>query len=159
MSGVFADAAVEAAARQVEPLREALIGEGLVPSRQPALAILRVLATQDFVERVSQRRFAALHLIVFDHFNLQNPVRRDVILEQFPFAIAALQSRGEEVRGIRADLAAEEVERIGVPEIDVLLDDVERNAAKLARVAVSALFHQLRAPPDHTPDAGLRSEE
>src|SRR5262245_37020397 len=158
MTGIFTDAPVEAPARQIEPFRDAFLGEDFVPSRQPTLAIFRVFAAQHFVERVAQRRLATLHLIVLDHFDAQDAGGRNVILEQLLLAVTAFQTRREEVRRIRTDLAAEQIERITVPEIDVLLDDVERDSTELARVAILTLLHQLRGASDYAPDAGLTDE-
>src|SRR6185503_435638 len=55
--------------------------------------------------------------------------------------VTTLQSRREEVGGIGTDLAAKKIERVTKPEVDVLLNDLERNAAELAHVA---FLHQLR---------------
>ncbi|HEX8145974.1 MAG TPA: hypothetical protein VF591_02135, partial [Pyrinomonadaceae bacterium] len=60
---------------------------------------------------------------------------------------------------VRADLAAEEVERVGEPVVDVALDDVERDAAQSAHVLVRVLLHQLRGAADDAPHAGLADEE
>src|SRR6185369_7820747 len=55
--------------------------------------------------------------------------------------VTTFQSSREEVSGVGADLAAEEIERIAEPEVDVFLNDLERNAAELAHIA---LLHELR---------------
>src|SRR5215213_1185563 len=68
------------------------------------------------------------------------------------FLVTTLQSRREEVSGVRADLATEEIERVTEPEVDVLLNNLERDAAKLAHVA---LLHQLRGAPADAAQTGV----
>src|SRR2546423_1180740 len=69
---------------------------------------------------------------------------------------SAFETGGEEVRRVGAKLAAEEIERVAEPEIEIALNDVERDAAKRARVALS---HQLGRAFDDAPDAGLADEQ
>src|SRR5689334_460376 len=71
--------------------------------------------------------------------------------------IAPLQPCGEEVRSVRAYLAAEEVERVREPVVDVALNDFKRDAADFAHVLV--LFHQLRRAFDNAADASLAYKE
>src|SRR6185369_5513235 len=79
-------------------------------------------------------------------------VRREVIGVLLALLVTTLQTRGKEVSGVGADLAAKKIERVTEPEIDVLLNDVERNAAELTHVT---FLHQLRRAPDHAAEAGV----
>src|SRR6185503_10456586 len=69
-----------------------------------------------------------------------------VLGELLLFLVTAFQTSGEEIGGVGTDFATEKIERITEPEVDVLLNDVERDATQFANVA---LFHQLCSAPDH----------
>src|SRR5690242_21112972 len=69
--------------------------------------------------------------------------------------VTTLQTRREEVGRVGTDLAAEKIERVTEPEVDVLLNDVERNAAELAHIT---FFHQLRRATDHAPKTGVANK-
>src|SRR5690242_5741818 len=71
------------------------------------------------------------------------------------FLVTTFQTRGEEVGGVGTDLAAEKIERVTEPEVDVLLNDVEWDAAELTHVT---FFHQLRGAPDHAAESGVADE-
>src|SRR6266550_7317468 len=64
---------------------------------------------------------------------------------------ATLQACREKVGGVRTDLTAKKIERIAEPVIDVLLNDVQRNAAQLAHIL--ALLQQLRSALDYAAQA------
>src|SRR5262245_51235672 len=136
MPGVLADSPVKARAGQIESFRQAFLFEELIPARKRSLAVFRIFDSQRFVEPVTQRRFPMPYLIAFNYGDAYDAFHRYVILVQLLFAIASLKPRREEIGGVRADLAAEEVERVGVPEVYILLDNVERNGSQCARVAV-----------------------
>src|SRR5688500_11903421 len=73
-----------------------------------------------------------------------------MICELLLFLVTTLQTRCKEVSRVGTDLTAKKIKRVTKPEVDVLLNDVERNAAELAHVA---LLHQLRSAPDNTAEA------
>jgi hypothetical protein len=54
--------------------------------------------------------------------------------------LASLEARREVVGGVRRDLAAEQVEARGVPEVDVLLDRVEVDARPALRASSLGSF-------------------
>src|SRR5262245_54681512 len=155
MPDVLADSPVKARAGQIESFSQAFLFESLIPARQSALIVFSIFAPQQFVERVTQRRFPVSYLIAFHYGDVHDAFYRDVILMQFLFAVASLKPCREEIGGIRADLASKEVERVSVPEVDVFLDNAERNGSQFARVAVPAFLHQLRRTSDDTLDARL----
>src|SRR5215217_1416390 len=62
------------------------------------------------------------------------------------FFVTAFQTGSEEVSRVGTNLPAKKIERVTEPEIDVLLNDVERNSAKLPHVTV---FHQQLGRASH----------
>jgi len=61
-----------------------------------------------------------------------------MILVLILLLVVSIQARREEVCRLLADLAFEKIQSIAEPEVNVLLNDVERNAAEVAYIA---LFH------------------
>ena len=48
--------------------------------------------------------------------------------------VSSFQTGREKVSRVGTDLAAKQIQRIAEPEVDVLLNDVERNSAEFAHV-------------------------
>src|SRR5215213_186461 len=143
---------VEARVWQIEALTDTFVSKHFVPTREPLFAILHVLAAQYFVQRIAQRHFARLELTIFGNRHREVFIRREVIRVLLAFLVTALQSRCEEVSRVGADLAAEEIERVTEPEVDVLLNDFERDATEFAHVA---FLHQLRSAAADAPEARI----
>src|SRR2546425_4789149 len=76
----------------------------------------------------------------------------------FLFLVAALQTGSEEVRRVRTNLAAKQIERIAVPEVYVALNDLQRNTAQFAHVAVFAFAHQLSGAFHYSTNPSLADE-
>src|SRR5262245_16784269 len=81
-----------------------------------------------------------------------------MVFKQLLFTVTALEPRSEEIGRVRADLATEKVERVGVPEIDVLLHNFEGDSPQFTNFAVLALLHQICRTLDDAPDARLADE-
>ena len=144
--------------RKIQSLIKSLIGQGFVPSRQAFLTILYVFAAQNFIQRISQGNFARNQLTVFDYQHRVRAFRGDVIFVLVLLFESSLQACGKEVRRVRTNFAAEKVERITEPKIDVLLNNFEWNTTQRSHVFVSVLFHQLRGPFDDAAQARIADE-
>src|SRR6185369_18079884 len=134
VSRKLADVTMETRMRQMETLARTFVREHLVPARKTLLTVFYILGTQQFVQSISQRHFTRLQLTIFDNRHREVLVRRAVIRVLFALLVTTFQTRCEEVSRVGTDLAAEKIERVTEPEVDVLLNDVERNAAELAHV-------------------------
>ena len=55
-------------------------------------------------------------------------------------------------------LAAKQIERIAEPEVDVFLNDLERNATQIANVTALALLHELAGAADHSAQTRVTDE-
>src|SRR5215204_2606493 len=159
VAGVLADVTVEARRGEPELVVHALLGDVLVPALKRALAVAHVLAAQHLVEGVAHRHLALRESSVLDHGERERALGQHVLVVLLLLLIAPLQTGSEEVGRVRADLAAEEVERVGEPVVDVALDDVERDAARESHVLAGALLHQLRGAADDSAHARLADEE
>src|SRR6185436_2522613 len=113
----------------------------LVPTRQTFLTVFHILTTQHFIQRVSQSHFARFQLTIFDNRHRESFIGGEVVGVLLLFLVTTFQTRGKEISGIRTYLTAKQIERVTEPEIYVLLNDLERNAAELADVT---FFHELR---------------
>ena len=138
--------------------REPLGRDRAVPLAHGALAVGDVLVAQHLVERVAQADLLAGQLAVLEHVDRVDALERGVVLI-LVLLVATLEARSEEVRRVVRDLAAEELDRAGEPEVDVLLDRRQIDAALPARVAVRVLLGQARALLQHAVDARLTDEE
>src|SRR5205085_4242035 len=116
-------------------------------------------AAQDLVQSVPQRHLALDQASALDDGHDERVRGDSVFIVLLLLLIATFETGGEEVGGVRAYLAAEEVKRVAEPVVDVALDDVERDASRSAHVFVRVLFHQLRCAADYPTDAGLADEE
>src|SRR5437868_6891431 len=155
VSSVFSDVPVETRMRKEKPLAHTFIREHFVPAREPFLTVFHILATKHFIQCVSQRHFTRFKLTILHDGQCESLVRGCVFGVLLAFLVTTLQSRGEEVSGVRTDLAAEKIEGVAEPEVDVLLNNVERNATELTDIA---LLHQLRRAPDNTAQASVSDE-
>src|SRR5215204_1524491 len=159
VAGVLADVTVEARRGEPELVVHALLGDVLVPALKRALAVAHVLAAQHLVQGIAQRHLALTDAAALDDRQREGVFADEMVGVLLLLLVASLQPRGEEVCGVRAVLAAEEVERVGEPVVDVALDDVEGDAAEAAHVLARTLLRQLRGASDDAPDAGLADEE
>src|SRR5437764_10251476 len=100
---------MKARARQIELRVNAFVREILVPTLHCSLAILDVLAAQNFVERVTQGHFARHELSIFDDHQSETPACGDVLVVLLLLFVASLEASREEVCAVGTDLAAEEV--------------------------------------------------
>src|SRR5712692_3863107 len=141
MTGVFADMAMKANVWEVQTLADTFIGQSFVPTRQTFLAILHIFTAQHFVQSVSQRHFARRQLSVFHYRHRKRAFGGDMIRVLLLLFEPSLQSGREEIRRVRADLSAKQIERIAEPEIDVFLNDVERNAVQRANIATGLFLY------------------
>src|SRR6185312_7899372 len=97
-----------------------------------------------------QRYFRILDLIVLDYLHVKDLISREMVVVLFLLLVSSFQTSREKVCGVRADLAAKQIQRITEPEVDVSLNDVERDSAQFAHLA---LVHQLRGAFDDAVDA------
>ena len=123
-----ADFAVEADMRQRQFGRDAVLGERPVPAAQALRAIEGVLATQFVVDERTGRQGLGRDRTIGHGQVLIFEVEQDVIVVVLVFAEAPLQAGGVVVRCVGRLLAAEEVKRDRVVEVDVLLQRVEVDA-------------------------------
>ena len=132
--------------RQIKSFAAAFICQSFVPARQTFLAVFHVFTAQDFVQSITQRNFTRHELPILNHHHRERTFGRDVIRILLLLFEAPLQTCREEIRRVRADFATKQIERVAEPEIDVLLNDSERDAADFAHVFI--FFHQLRGAFD-----------
>src|SRR5690242_8182431 len=135
--------------RKIQALIQSFISQSLIPTRQALLAIAYVFAAQNFIQSISQRHFARHELSILNHHQRKRAFSGDVILVLILLFESSLQTRSKKVSGVRTDLAAKQIERIAEPEIDVLLNDLQWNAAEFAHVLIWVLLHELRGAFDH----------
>src|SRR6266496_4654746 len=114
---------MEARVRETDAIHEPLIRQNLVPTIETLLTVLHILATQHFIERVSQRNFAWFELTIFNDKQSEDVVGGQVFVVLFLLFVPAFQACGEEVGRVRTNLSAEKVEGITEPKVYVLLND------------------------------------
>src|SRR5262249_44877358 len=147
-------AAMEAARRE----RESRVrpGEPAVPPLERLLAVLDVGIAQHLVHRRAERDRAPDERPPLVNVHLVAPLEREMVLVPLLLLGAALQAGAEELRRVGRDLTAEEVERDGVPEVQVALDRRQVERALGARVLPRT--QALGGALDDARDAALADE-
>src|SRR5947207_14032588 len=118
VSRIFTNVPMKTDVRKIQSLIDSFISLGFVPLRQAFLTILNVFAAQNFIQRISKGNFARNQLTVFDYHQRERAFGGHVIFVLVLLLESPLQACGKKVGRVRADLAAEEIERIAEPEID-----------------------------------------
>src|SRR5947208_2422242 len=115
--------------------------EPLVPAAERLLAVLDVGVAQHLVHRRAERDRLADELPGLVDVQLVAALERQMVLVALLLPRPALEARAEALRGVGRHLAAEEVERERVPEVQVLLDrrQVERAGRARLRTGAQAL--------------------
>ena len=149
-----ADLAMELVARQLHLEIAALLLERLVPAIDAALTILDVLGAKHFVECGAHRDILVNDLAVAEHVHRERRADQ-LVLVVAVFFVATLETGGERIGRVRRHLAAEEIQRQRVPEVQILLDRLEIDAALPAHIAG---LHQLRGALAHALDARFTDE-
>src|SRR5580658_2966255 len=148
---------MKAATRQREAERNAQGVESPIPFIDAALAIGDVGVAQDLVHRIAERDVLARDLPVSHDIEGIATGPRTVLLV-LVFLGAPFETRGEERGGVRGDLAAEQIERERVPEVQIPLyggqidDAVLSNVVRVLQLVVD---HDLSRSIDDAPYAGL----
>ena len=135
-----------------------------VPARHAGAGILHIVVAQPHVQR-RQRR----HVLLHDRAVAQPQHRigragQQVIVGQPVLAIASLQAGVERVRGIGADLVAEQIERQREMQIGLLLqrrqiDHAERaHPLDIRRIVDAGVAHRLAGALNDALHAGLADE-
>src|ERR1044072_9343474 len=155
----LADLAVERDVRQRE--LEVVAGErdDLVPAQQPLRAVLRVVVAQPHVERGERRLVDALDLAVHQLEHRIGVIFKLMIVLDLRLAVAPLQPVVERIRRIGRDLAAEQIERERVVQVQLLLDRRQVDHAErahfrdVARVGDAGVLHRIAGALHHAADA------
>ena len=146
--------AVEPDVGQLDLEVDAGLGHGPIPAVDALLAVLDVVVAQRLVEG-GQFRDLLLDDALVGHLRHEPGGRlQDVIVVAALLLEAALEAGGEVVGGVGRRLGAEQVERHRVVEVEVLLQEVEVDAAVGVDVVGVVLAHQLDGALDHPTDAG-----
>ena len=98
------------------------VGDDAIPCAQHRLAVVDVVVAQPRVDRAERRRIDPLETSVDV---LQYAIRRALqlmVVVDLVFVKAPLDAGVERVRRVRRDLGAEQIERYGVVEVDLLLN-------------------------------------
>ncbi len=149
MAGERAHLAVEAHVRQVEDGVEAVGVEDAVPAVHAGDAVGHVLAAQVGVERRQRGQPGLRQAAVLDPRHDGDGLGEQVVVLAALLLPASLQPGRVVVRHVGGGLSAEQVEAHAVVEVDVLLDDVQRDATIFPDIVVVVLAHQLRRPLHH----------
>src|SRR6266540_60631 len=158
-AGERADLTVESDVRQPQPLRQAGALHDLVPPVDTVLTVADVLAAQVGVEA---QQGGGLRLadpaVIGDRVDHDGLVGQPVVVAAPLLRPPSLQARGEVVGDVGGGLRPEQVQGHRVVEVQVLLDDVQRDAAVRAHVVGVVLQHQLHRALHHPVDAGRTDE-
>ncbi len=150
--------AVERNARQPESSLQARLIEDLVPPVDAVLAVGHVLAPEIGVETDERGHLGLPDVAVDQRIDHDGVVGQAVVVLPAFLRPTTLETGGVVVRDVRRRFAAEEVERDAVVEVQILLDDVERNHSVAGDVIGVLLEHHLDRTFDDAVDTGRAHE-
>src|SRR3989338_570556 len=156
--GERTDGPAEPSVRQPELEIDAVLPDDLVPARHAAGTVVDVVVAQTLVQRRERRLLAGAEPVALER---RDPVRRVLqlmIVVLLRLLEAALQAHRVEVRGVRRDLRAEEVERHRVVEVEVPLQRGQVDPPVLAHLVGLVLAREFTRTLDDAPDTRLADE-